>query len=365
MTETSLAAVAVAPLATELRRLPLPDVGRDDALLRMEIAGICGTDWEIYRRESRGQGLGPLILGHENVGHVAAVGDRASRTWNVKAGDRVALEEFIPCGRCRLCLMGHYRLCDATDSRSGKPVLRYGITPLSEPPSLWGGFSEYLYLHPRSILHQLDPSVPADLAALFIPISNGVQWVVKEGGIRIGGSVLVQGPGQHGLGCVVAAREAGASTIIVSGTSRSPDRLGATHTVEADRDDVVAAVTDITGGELVDLVVDLTPGASDPVEAAIAVARKRGVIVLAGSKHGRPLANFAHDTVVRKELTVKGVRGHDHDSVEAAIAIISSRRYPLERMCTHSFPLDGVDEALRVVGERTDPSAIHVSVVPG
>src|SRR5437870_65505 len=140
----------------------------------MEICGICGTDWEIYGRASRGQRLGPLILGHENVGRIEAVGDRATARWGVREGDRVAVEEFIPCGRCRLCLAGHYRLCDATDSRSGKPVLRYGITPVSIPPALWGGFAQYMYLHPNSILHRLDASIPSQLAALFIPFSNGV-----------------------------------------------------------------------------------------------------------------------------------------------------------------------------------------------
>lgn len=366
----ALAAVAVAALRTELQRFPLPDIGGDDALLRVEICGICGTDWEIYRRQTRGQGLGPLILGHENVGHIVAIGDGAAARWGVREGDRVAVEEFIPCGRCRLCLSGHYRICDATDSRSGRPVLRYGITPVSRPPSLWGGFSEYLYLHPNSILHRLDPAVPAELAALFIPIANGVQWVVKEGSLRVGGRVLIIGPGQHGLGCVVAAREAGASAIIVAGTARSPARLarardlGATHTLEADRDDVAEAVRDLTDGQLVDLAVDLTPGASAPVDRAIEATAKRGVVVLAGSKHGRPLTGFAHDTVVRKELTIKGVRGHDFDSVEAAIGIIASGRYPLERLCTHRFGLAQADEALRVVGERTDPSGIHVSLVP-
>lgn len=370
MIRDAVAAVAVDALRTEPGHFPLPSVGVDDALLRVEVCGICGTDWEIYRRATRGRGLGPLILGHENVGHIVAVGDRAAGRWGVREGDRVAVEEFIPCGRCRLCLAGHYRICDATDSRSGKPVLRYGMTPVSVAPSLWGGFSQYLYLHPNSILHRVDPSIPPELAALFIPISNGVQWVVKEGALPFGGSVLIQGPGQHGLGCVVAAHRAGAATIIVAGTSRSPQRLrlsrelGATHTVAADREVVVDAVRDATGGAMVDLVVDLTPGASAPVAAGIEAARKRGVVVLAGSKHGRPLDGFAHDTVVRKELTVKGVRGHDYDSVEAALRIIVSRRYPLQRLCTHRFGLDQVDEALRLVGERTDPSVIHVSVVP-
>jgi threonine dehydrogenase-like Zn-dependent dehydrogenase len=366
----ALAAVAVAPLTTELRRFQVPAIGAEDALMEVEISGICGTDWEIYRRESRGQGLGPLILGHEIVGRVAAVGERGAERWNVDEGDRIAIEEFIPCGACSLCLAGNYRLCDATDSRSGERVLRYGITPVDVPPSLWGGFAEFLYVHPRSILHRMPEGVPDEVATLFIPLSNGVEWVVKEGGLGVGGQVLIQGPGQHGLGCVVAAREAGAATIVVVGTSRSPERLalakelGATHTIEADREDVAAAVADITGGDGVDLAVDLTPGAPGPVEVAIRTCRKRGVVVLAGSKHGQSLEGFPHDEVVRKELTVRGVRGHEFGSVEAAIAIIASGRYPLDRMCTHRFPIERADEALRVVGERTHPGAIHVSIAP-
>jgi threonine dehydrogenase-like Zn-dependent dehydrogenase len=366
----ALAAVAVGPLTTELQRFPVPAIGVDDALLRVEVSGICGTDWEIYRRESRGQGLGPLILGHEIVGRLVSVGERGADRWKVREGDRVALEEFIPCGACSLCLAGHYRICDATDSRSGERVLRYGITPVDVPPSLWGGFAELLYVHPRSIVHRMPEGVPDDVATLFIPLSNGVRWVVKEGGLSVGGRVLIQGPGQHGLGCVLAAREAGAATIVVAGTSRSPERLtlakelGATHTIEADRQDVPAVVADVTDGDGVDLAVDLTPGVSETVEIAIRSCRKRGVVVLAGSKHGRPLEGFPHDEVVRKELTVRGVRGHDFDSVEAAIAIIASGRYPLERMCTHRFPIERADDALRVVGERTDPSAIHVSIAP-
>lgn len=370
MTSNVRAAVAVDPLRTELQHFPLPDIGADDAVLRVAISGICGTDWEIYRRESRGVGLGPLILGHEIVGTVAAIGDRAAERWAVRSEDRIALEEFIPCGRCRLCLAGHYRLCDTTDSRSGRPVLRYGITPISIAPSLWGGFAEYVYVHPNSIVHRMPAAIGDEVATLFIPISNGIQWVVKEGGLRLGDRVLIVGPGQHGLGCVVAAREAGASAIVVVGTSRGSDRLalamdlGATHTIRSDREDVAAAVVEATNGEGVDVAVDLTPGASEPVGACIEACRKRGVVVLAGSKHGRPLDGFAYDVVVRKELSVRGVRGHDYDAVEAAIAIIGSGRYPLERMCTHRFSLDRVDDALRVVGERTDPSAIHVSVTP-
>ncbi len=357
-------------MRTVLRELPVPDIGPDDGLLDVEVAGVCGTDWEIYRRRSRGAHLGPLILGHENIGTVAAVGQAAAARWGVEVGDRVAIEEFIPCGTCRLCRSGQYRLCAATDSRGSQPFLRYGSTPVDRAPGLWGGFSRLLYLHPNAVVYRLPDGLDPGLAALFVPLSNGIRWVVHEAGGTIGQSIVVQGPGQHGLGCVIAAKEAGMGPIIVSGLAADAQRLavatrlGADHVVHADRCDLVARVTELTDGEGAAVVVDTSPGATAPVTAAVAMAAKRGVVILAGSKHGQPIADFPHDMVVRKEVTLRGVRGHDHRSVEPALAILAARHYPFELMTTHRFGLDEVDRALRMVGERTDPDAIHVNVCP-
>lgn len=372
MTGSSRAAVATAAHTTEFREFAVPPVGPDDGLLRVEAAAICGTDWEIYGRKSRGRGLGPLILGHENVGRVVALGERAARRWNVRAGDRVAVEEFLPCGTCRLCRGGDYRLCAATDSRGEGPFLRYGSTPVSVEPSLYGGFSDYLYLHPRAIVYPVGDDVEPELAALFVPLANGIRWVVQEGGLRLGQTVVVLGPGQHGLGCVVAAREAGAGQVIAVGTAADRHRLdvasalGADHVLETVADDtVVEAVLDRTGGAGADIVVDLAPGAPETVEQAIAMCAKRGTVVLAASKHARPVAGFPHDLVVRREVRLLGVRGHDHRSVEPAIELIRSGRRPLRLLATHRFPLEQADAALRTAGLRTDPAAIHVSILPG
>jgi threonine dehydrogenase-like Zn-dependent dehydrogenase len=370
MTRSVTAAVAVDALRTEIQQFPFPDVGEDDGVLEVEVAGVCGTDWEIYRRESRGRDLGPLILGHENVGRIAAVGDAAAARWGVAAGDRVVVEEFLPCGQCGWCRSGRGWLCEATDSRGSAPFRRYGSTPIDVPPSLWGGFGEFLYLHPNSIVHRIDDDIPGELAALFVPISNGLRWVLDVGGGAVGGTILIQGPGQHGLGCVVAAAAAGMKTIVVSGVSDDhrlevARELGADHTVDAGAEDVVDRAWDVTDGRGVDVVVDLAPGAPETVEVAVGAAAKGGVVVLASSKHDRPVAGFSNDTVVRKELTVRGVRGRDPASVERALELIASRRFPLELMSTHSFGLRDVDKALRLVGERWDPAAIHVNVVPG
>ncbi|MDR7549983.1 MAG: zinc-binding dehydrogenase [Armatimonadota bacterium] len=365
--QTVRAAVTPAPLVTEVRAFRLPPVGPDDGLLEVEACGLCGTDWDFYTRR-RGAHLGALILGHEIVGRVAVVGERAAARWGVAEGDRVAVEEFLPCGHCEFCISGRPALCEATDSRSQRPFLRYGATPIDVPPALWGGFSEVLYLHPRALVHRLPPDLSADLATLFVPISNGIRWVRKEGRLPRGGTVVVIGPGAHGLGCVVAAHEGGAGRVIAVGRAHSP-RLDAARALgavalEALGADLVAAVREVTDGAMADVVVDLAPGSSDTVEVALQIARKGATVILASSKHGRPIAGFQSDLVVRKELTVRGVRGRDPQSVEEALRILGSRRYPLERLRTHTFLLTQADQALRVLGERTDPSSIHVAVVP-
>lgn len=361
------AAVATKPLRTELRTFPLPPVGPEDGLLRVEACGLCGTDWEYYTRQ-RGAHLGPMILGHEIVGTVLEVGEQAARRWGVRPGDRVAVEEFLPCRACTFCQSGRPALCDATDSRSRGPFLRYGATPVDVPPALWGGFGEVLYLHPRALVHRLPAGLSADLASLFVPVSNGIRWVRRDGGLQPGGSVVVIGPGAHGLGCVAAAVEAGASQVFAVARSESP-RLAAARALgavplAADREDVVEAVRKDTGGRMADLVIDLAPGGADGLATALALAGKGGVVLFAATKHGRVPAETVAEPIVRKGLVVKGVRGRDYEAVEEALAVLASGRLPLHRLRTHRFRLEEVDHALRVQGEKLDPSAIHVTVTP-
>ena len=119
----------------------------------------------------------------------------------------------------------------------------------------------------------------------------------------------------------------------------------------------------ITGGEMADLVIDCASGGTETVVSAIRLARKSGRVILGGQKRKR-IPDFESDLLIRKFLTVKGMRGHSYESVELALQIIASGRYPLERMCTHVFGLDQVDEALRTVGGEGQPDAIHCCVDP-
>jgi threonine dehydrogenase-like Zn-dependent dehydrogenase len=352
-----VAATTVGPRRTELREYPLPEIGRDDAVLRVEGSGVCGSDWNSYQREA-----GTRVMGHENVGFIEAIGDGAARRWGVGEGDRVLLEEYLPCGHCAICRSGEYRLCHQT--RLGDPTaLRYGSTTVDVSPALWGGYAQRMYLHPDTVLHRVPTSIPLRMATMAIPISNGFQWMVLDGGVRYGDTVFVAGPGQQGLACAMAARLAGAAVVVVSGLRKDAHRLsvaeklGATHTVVVEDDDVAATVADLTGGRGADVAVD-TAGVG---AAELATVLRPGGSALVAALSGPAIDSRA---LVHGRVTVRGLRGHSFAAVEQALALLADPPVPVDLLATHQVALAEVDLALRSVGGVGLPDAIHVTVVP-
>ncbi len=362
----AFAAVTMGAGRVEVRSLPLPEVRDDDALLQIEAAGVCGSDWPFYAGLRDGP---PRVQGHENVGRILAVGPVAARRWGVSVGSRIVAEEFIPCWACRMCKTGNYRLCDRSDPFLSDDALRYGDTPIDVAPALWGGYGEVQYLHPHSLVYPIAEHVPAEAAPMFIPISNGLRWVREVAQLPAGGTIVIIGPGQHGLGCVIAARESGAGLIVVVGLTADARRLdaaralGANIVMAGDREDVEARVHAATGGEMADVVIDITPGTSRPLALASRLARKLGVVILAGGKR-ESLHEFDPMEIYRKELTIRGVRGHDLRSVVPAIKLLESEKYDVAPLLTHRYGLDQVGRALETLGGRGDADAIHITVLP-
>lgn len=363
---TTLASVQTGRRRLELRELPMPAVTADSGLLRVEATGVCGSDVHFYEQDAS-----PRILGHEVVGTIAAVGAAAADRWGVTEGDRVVLEEYLPCGHCSFCRSSEYRLCIAADPSQTPGALRYGSTGLDVPPGLWGGYSEYMYLHPRTVAHRLGPGVPATLASLALPIANGYEWAVREGGAGLGSVVLVIGPGQQGLGCVIAARRAGAACVIVTGLPRDAHRLevarrlGADHTLVAgDGPGLAAEVTALLGGERPGIVIDTAAGSEATIPGALDVVAKRGVIVVPAWVR-RPLRELDFYQVTRKYLTVKGVRGHSYHAVEWAIGLISGKDQGIAAMSSLEVGLADVDAAIRGTGGELGRPVIHATVTPG
>ncbi|MGA8569440.1 MAG: zinc-binding dehydrogenase [Candidatus Binataceae bacterium] len=191
------AAVQVDDRRIEIDEFELPKIGPDAGLLRLEACGMCGSDVEQYDGAFRQLGLRyPVIPGHEPVGYIEEVGDEAARRWGVRRGDRVAVEPVLGCGHCRACLTGAYRRCRT--GRPGTAIASYAFIPTSEAPGLWGGYAEYMYLDPHTVMHKIAADLPIELVALYQPIAAGIRWAVQEPGTKIGDTVVILGCGQRG-----------------------------------------------------------------------------------------------------------------------------------------------------------------------
>ena len=362
---TTRAVVQTAPRRLELRELPIPDIDDDSGLLRIEACGICGSDAEQYAGTLPAEY--PVILGHEPLGVIAKIGDRAAKRWGVQVGDRVAVEALIPCGHCAACRSGRYQVCRGRGGMFG-----HGYVPLAHAPGLWGAYADYMYLDAHSIVHSVRADIPASLAVMFNPLGAGFRWAVELPDTGPGDTVLVLGPGQRGLASVIAARVAGADAIIVTGLARDARKLalarefGADHTIVVDEEDARSRVQELTGGKGADVVIEVTANATEPIAEALRYVAPGGRVVLAGVKGFKPVADFVSDLVVVKEITILGAFGVTAPAYEAAIRLIESRRVPLERMHTHDFPLEAAEEAIQTLaGARPGAVSIHSCLVPG
>ncbi len=359
--QKTLAMVLTAPGKLQAMDLPVPDITDTTARLRIEACGICGTDCEQF---ATGLGLPmPHIPGHEPLGIIDDVGDSAAKRWGVQVGDRVAVETLLACHLCRRCLAGEYHLCQTRDV--------YSTIPLDAGHGLWGAYAQYMMLDERSILHPMDKQIPAEIGVMYNPLGAGFRWAVEVPDMGYGDSILIMGPGQRGLAAVIAAKSVGAGEIIVTGLEADAAKLklarlyGATHTIDVENDNLKERIRDITDGQGVDIVLDVTPGATAPIEDALSVVRIGGTLVLAGVKGYKPVSRFISDKVVFKELRILGAFGVTSSGYQKAIDLIEAGTVPLAAMHTHNFAITEAETAVRTLArEIAGEESIHSCLIP-
>lgn len=360
---TARALVLEAPRTLVARELPLPEVGEDDGLLRIEACGLCGTDHELYT------GTLPagfaFVPGHESVGVIEAVGPKAAERWGVQTGDRVALEVMQCCGECEKCVRGDYRLC----RRHGLGDM-YGLISVDKEPGLWGGYATHQYLAPDSVLLPVPSDLDPAVATLFNPLGAGIRWGVTVPGTKPGDVVAVLGPGVRGLSACAAAKEAGAAFVMITGVEpHDEERLalaqdfGADLAVDVSTTDPVAALRK-AAGHGADVVVDVTAKAPAALGQAIAIARAGGTIVLAGTRGSADTPGFWPDLIVFKELRILGALGVDAPAYRAALDLLASRKYPFEDLPRRCAPLDDAEDLVRSMAGEGDAPPVHGVVMP-
>lgn len=314
----------------EIREIPMPVPGRGEVLVKLEYVGICGSDLHYFHEGRCGSFRvdGDFILGHECAGTVVETGEAVRQ---LKAGDRVALEPGIPCGKCAFCKSGRYNLC---------PEVAF----LATPP-VQGAFSSYL-VFPEDMCFALPEQVSTKEGAMVEPLCVGLH-AAAQGNVRLGDRVVILGAGCIGLVSLLACKAAGATDITV--VDVLPNRLeravhlGATHTILAEQgEDVIAVYTRLTGGALAEKVIE-TAGTAATVSQAAHLAGRGGTIVLVGLA---PDSKITYDfaPIMEREIQIKTVFRY-RNLYPTAIAAIANGKIDVSGIVSHEYEFERIQEA--------------------
>jgi threonine dehydrogenase-like Zn-dependent dehydrogenase len=345
----SNAMVLTAPGKMELREFEVKLTPADHVLVKTTVTSVCSSDIKVFKGRAP-IGRYPVIMGHEISGVVVDVGMLAAGWYDLKVGDRITIEPYVTCGRCEQSRSKHfYHYC----SHGGI----YGINlTCDRPPYLFGGYSEYLYLIPGTIVHKQNSNMPASAASISSVVANGVRWVKTLGKIQFGESVVISGPGSQGLCSLAAALHAGANPVIVLGLSGDSERLklakefGAHHVVNVDQDDAVPTVSQlIPGGP--EVVIE-TSGTPRGIRAAVDMVRPTGRIVSIGLSGGLETP-IRFDDLAYKSVSITGGLGQA-GNVSDAMKLINSGRYPFERINNRTYRLEELPQAIKDTEERPE-----------
>ncbi|MFB3814613.1 MAG: L-threonine 3-dehydrogenase [Terriglobales bacterium] len=294
MAETMLAVVKPeAKPGTEIRQVKIPAFGRQDVLVKVKVASVCGTDLHIYNWDPWAQRRihPPLVPGHEFCGEVVAVGDEVT---SVKEGDFVSAEMHVPCGKCLQCRTGEAHIC--------QHVKILGVDAN-------GAFAEYVTI-PESNIWKIDPAIPPEYASLFDPLGNAVHTVLSGGGVAAK-TVAITGCGPIGLFAIAVAKACGAVQVFAIEVNeyrrRVAQKMNADVVLDPTKDDVKSIVMDHTGGNGVDVVLEMA-GHPDAIKLGFQLLRLGGRVSLLGIPSRAIELNLAED-IIFKGATVLGING--------------------------------------------------------
>jgi len=319
-----------------LEEMPLPELGPGEILMRVRASGICGSDVMHWYRAGRG----PVVLGHEVAGEVAAVGTGVEK---FKPGDRIASAHHVPCNTCHYCLTGHHTVCDTLRSTNFYP----------------GGFAGFIRL----------PSINVDRGVFLLPDEMSFEEATfieplacvyrgqRIAGTRIGQSVLVIGSGIAGLLHVQLSKTLGASFVAATDINRyrleTAASLGADATIPAE-EDVPEIFRQLNKGRLADLVI-LTAGAERAINQAFrAVDRGGAVLFFAPAGKGVTVPMPVNDLFWRNEITLTSSYAANYQEHIIAMELIRQGKVNVNAMITHRLPLSETVRGFQLVEDAGD-----------
>jgi L-iditol 2-dehydrogenase len=327
----------------ELQEFPIPEIDPNTGLVQMQMAAVCGSDVHAWHNPSTAF---PRIFGHENIATIAELGDEIQTDAlgsPLREGDRVLFRPR-PCGRCYNCSMGER--CHV--------VRMFGQQAFTEPPYIRGGFSQYVYLGEYPWLLRIPDEMSSE-RALFCVIGNHtvMNGLERIGGLNAGDTVVVQGTGPIGMGAILLSSVLGAKRIIAIGAPenrlRMAEEMGADETISIgefrEPEARVERVLELTRGHGADMVIECS-GADSAVEEGLKMVRYAGKYLVIGQAEDHGPQPINPSLITQKSLLVSGVTGPTTRHIIRAMEVLNAHpEIPVEKLITHRFPLEKVNEA--------------------
>ena len=358
-------AVMAAPGELEVRELPRPEIRPDQLLLKVEQTGICGSDKHMYAGHMALQF--PVIPGHELVGIVEELGDRASDHMAIvggplAAGDRVTTTPSSQaCGRCHYCLHMPHRptLC------ANRFV--YGFVSSDTAPAPRGGFSDYLHMTGNSWVFKIPDDLTSERAVLTEPAAvatRAVERALGPGiphigeGLGLDKSVLVLGAGP--IGQLVVAVLAHIGTDLIMAADLSASRLefargmGAHQVIDSAAGDIAdrqALVKDMTQGIGPDIVIE-TAGVPIAFKESLDLVRRGGMVVEVGHFTDPGGVEIHPHLICFKDLDLRGMWAYPPMQFKTALSFLRNTNAPLDRFITHRIGLDRIADGINITGSE-------------
>ncbi len=338
-----------------VEEVPRPHAGVGEAVIRITLTTICGTDLHIVRGE---YAVRPgLVIGHEPVGVIEELGDGVT---GYKIGDRVLVGAITPCGQCRACLSGQLAQCGHGHGYEAIGGWRFGNT-------INGAQAEYLLVpYAQANLAKIPNDLSDEQVVLLADIASTGFSGAESGNIRIGDTVVVFAQGPIGLCSTAGAKLMGASFII--GVESDPTRaamackMGADVVLNQKEVDVIAEVKRLTGGGA-DVAIEAL-GIQETFENSLRCLRPGGTLSSLGVYSGKlqvPYDAFAAGIGDYKIVTTLCPGGKER--MQRLMSMVKSGRFDPTPLITHRFSLDNIVEAYEMFAERRD-GVLKIAVRP-
>jgi L-iditol 2-dehydrogenase len=331
----------------EIADMPLPAVGPDEILVRVEACGICGSDVHGYDGSS-GRRIPPIVMGHEAAGTVAAAGAEVS---GFCEGDRVTFDSTVYCGHCGYCAKGEINLCD------NRQVIGVSCGDFRRH----GAFADYVVV-PRHIVYRLPDAISFPEAAMLEAVSVALH-AVRVAPVVGGETALVIGAGMIGLLTLQAARAAGCARVLIADIDATrlnlARQVGADVVIDTSTADLTSKVMELTDGRGVDIAFEAV-GRNETVAAAIDATHKGGTVVLVGNI--APEVKLPLQKVVSRQLRLQGSCASSGEYPEA-IELMSNGKIQVKPLITAVASLEEGPRWFERLHSR-EPNLMKVILAP-